>query len=171
VRGGVSASRDFEPAHPRQPVPARSRARLLPRDALRVVGDDPEPPVPGTRVLRRLVRAARPEDPRRHHRPGGRVPHQRRGLGIRRGQDRRDVHPHRRGRGPQAGRAALSHLQHLRHREPRPVARAHGAGPGRVRARAFRSQRLRLRLPQSCAAGEEQARDGDRRPSTTTISS
>ena len=108
-------------------------------------------------VLRAVVRAVRSEAARRDHRAGRGVPDQRRRPRLRRGQGGRDVRADRRRRGPQAGRGGLSPLRHLPDRRPRHVDGRQGEDSDRLRPRARRDWRLRVRLPEDAAAHQELA--------------
>ena len=63
-------------------------------------GVDRQPDVERARVLRPVVRALRPDAPRRDHRAGRGVPDRRFGAGLRGGEAGRAVRPHRRRRRP-----------------------------------------------------------------------
>jgi len=106
-----------EPLPPKSPAltsppgsTCRPPERLLPRHPLRLVRRHLSLEYRGTSSSA-LVRQVRTNHPRRHHRPGRRIPKQRRRSGLQRSQARRDLHPHRSRRRAQARRARLPALR------------------------------------------------------------
>ena len=111
----------------------------------------------GPRVLRAVVRAVRPDPPRRDPGPGRGVPDRRHRARLRRGGARRHLRPHRHRRAAQAGRGVVPALRPLRDRRPREVDDEDRQGPHRVRPRAEGRHRLRLHLSQDAAARRRHA--------------
>ena len=145
-------------------------------------GVDRQPEVERPRVLRAVVRAPRPEDPRRHHRAGRGVPHRRFRARLRRGEAGRDVRADRRRRRPQARRSPPTGGSRPTRSSIPASGRSTRARTGSSSSTSSRHGGLRLRLSQDAPARqghagprapaeEHRPQARSRRASTTTTSS